>query len=63
MNEINNEKIKSILLEVSKELKIIEKESGKKFGDSKKPFINFCKIWSQSINARNDGYGSKFRTK
>ena len=45
-----------IVSTIKKELKIIEKEVGKKFGDLKNPFTVICEIWCKSFNARNDGY-------
>ena len=54
-NKKLNHKITSLIKE---ELKKTEKESNKKFGDLEKSFISFCQIWSQSVDARDDGYYS-----
>ena len=48
----------NLISQIKKELKIIEKDVSKKFGDLKKsPFI-ICQIWCKSFNARYDGYNS-----
>jgi pyruvate,orthophosphate dikinase len=54
---------KSLVTQIKKELKIIEKDVGKKFGDLRNPLLTFGKIWSKSIYARNDGYNFKLRFK
>ena len=59
----NNKKIgPKILKQIKAEIKNIEKDSGKKFGDLKNPFASFSKIGRKSFNAWDDGYDIKFRT-
>ena len=55
----NNKKLKSIIIKkIINELKIIEKQAKKKFGDLKKSFIGICKIRCKSIDARNARHNS-----
>ena len=44
---------------IKNELKVIEKDVSKKFGDLKKSFTFVSKIWSKSLNTRYDGYDSE----
>ena len=46
---------KNLISQIKKELKLIEKDVSKKFGDLKNHFV-VCTFWRKSINARYDGY-------
>jgi len=50
---------KEILQQIDSALLYLEEQTGKKLGS--KAIIGFCKIWSKSFYARNDGYCIKFR--
>ena len=49
--------------EIKKELKKIEFNNKKKFGDNFRSITCICKIWFKSVHARNDGYYFEFRIK
>ena len=54
----NKKKLNSSLIsQIKKEIKKIEKDVSKKFGDLKNPLI-ICQIWGKGFNARNDGYNT-----
>ena len=55
----NKKRLNSLLInQIKKELKIIEKDVRKKFGDLKKSTFIICKIRCQSIYAWYDGYNT-----
>ncbi len=53
----------NIIKAIDKELKKIEKNTKKKFGDLKKSSLSISQVWRKNIDARDDGYNFKFRFK
>ena len=47
-----------LISQIKNELKVIEKEVSKKFGDLKKSSFAVSKIRSKGLNARYDGYNT-----